>query len=364
MKFLTDFYLPSLETMSSGVLTQPVQSILFEAGVFWLTVYLLMSQFAAKHLRNMYRQFEFWKLVKTRTGIFMKNGQDDTVLMTILLVHHGSAGAMMMYGYLSGDATWFRHGYLFETGFEIADMIGIFSQKLYPHRPLDGRKDEMGPGMVFHHTPGTLLALPIFLTGLYENEHIQAITISLLVGGAISCAFAQKMYTLKLDTPSELRYQTFLFFGNICFFFYCRWYVYPLHSYLVVKELGTELKGTLLLKMLYGAGVVFSLFNIVITVDVVPKCLRYIKRCFDGETPLEDGKIPSTRDSLVLKAAAAGNYTGRRSSVINIMSSRRRSSMAQLIGMISLEDLEETEFSDTESDDFIAAPSATTKKIQ
>jgi TLC domain len=338
MDFFTEFYVPQLETMSSGILTQPVQSILFET-IVWTIIFLVFCQLGGKHLRGLYRNFEFWKLSKSRSGIFMKNGQDDTVFLTVVGFHHATAGGMMLYGYLTGSPTWFRHGYLWEAGFEIGDLLSMALQ-IYPHRPLDNMKEEMRPAMIFHHIPGIFLALPIFVLELHNNENLQAIAIALLVGAAISTVIAQKMYTLKVDTQSEIKYSTFLFAVNVAFFFYCRWYVFPVHSYLLIQDVEkTDMGKTILLKMLYACGGIFSLFNVAITADLVPKLIRYTKRCLDGVTPLEDGKVPSTRDSLVVKSYAEGTYGGRRSSVMNIISSRNRSSMANMIGMVSLESL-------------------------
>jgi len=271
------------------------------------------------------------------------NGQDDTVLFTLIVVHHSIAGGLMLLGFFIGDATLFRHGYLCETGFEVADLIAMLLP-LYPYRKYDGMKGDMKAAMVFHHTPGIALAFPIIQTKLYENENLQAIAVALLIGAALSLIFAQYVYSLDLQT--QLKHATATLFCNVSFFVYCRWYVFPKHSFLLIEDVkNTPLGDTFLMKMLVAAGVVFSVFNVAITADLIPLTIRYVKRCVDGVTSLEIKPVPSSRDSMVIKSFKRGSYMGRRSSIVDLVLSPddpneaippfRRSLMANILMQMS-----------------------------
>ena len=201
-------------------------------------------------------------------------------------------------------------------------------------------------------TPGIMLAFSVVLTGLYENENLQIITIALLIGAAVSLFFGQYLYTL--DVNKQIKHATFVFLCNVCFFLYCRWYLFPKHSLLFIEDVkNTPLGDTFLMKMLYAAGCIFSVFNVAICADIIPMTYRYVKRCIDGTTPLEIKPVPSSRDSMVVQSYKRGSYTGRRESILRLArrtsltagrtknsAPRRNSSLTSaLTRMVTLDDM-------------------------
>ena len=57
---------------------------------------------------------------------------------------------MMMSGFYLDEPSLFRHGFLCETGFEIADLLAM-ALPLYPYRKYDGFKADMKAPLLFHH---------------------------------------------------------------------------------------------------------------------------------------------------------------------------------------------------------------------
>jgi hypothetical protein len=112
-------------------------------------------------------------------------------------VHHGVAGAMMMLGVLHDDPILWRHGYLLESGYEIADLFSIFFN-LYPYRQ-DGMKPEIKIALIFHHLPGILLSAFVLEADLHYNTHLREIGMWLLLGACQSCVGGVFIYCLNFE---------------------------------------------------------------------------------------------------------------------------------------------------------------------
>jgi hypothetical protein len=316
MQFLVDLRLPFLDAYLAG----PTQSLLAEA-LFWTLLMLLYSSTASRAIRPVARKMNYWKLAKQRGGIFCGNGQDDSILLFLWGIHHFVAGAMMAYGVVTHDNSMWRHGYLLETGFEISDSVSVIAS-LYPYK-LDGMKSDIKAALIFHHATGTLLAYPILNSVLAANEHMQAITMWLLFGAAISCVAACFMYTRNFD--NEMPLVTTVFLVNVAFFLYCRFYQFPLHSWQLIQDVQAAEEGSFggiqvstLLKLLYGGLLAMSMFNLGIVADLVPKSVRYVKRALDGVTPIEAEPVPRSRDSIFSRRASVQllQKSGRRGSTL------------------------------------------------
>jgi len=149
---------------------------------------------------------------------------------------------------------------------------------------------------------------------------------------------------------------------NIGFFFWCRWYIYPIESIALLKDVRADpaLNDGILVYLLYAGGILMAIFNLGICADALPKCVRYIKRAMDGVTPIETEAVPSSRDSVLYRSGAGGGGNGgrRRSSIlvavdsVNPVSSKaRRLSMTILMGMNAVEDLVQTSKNDDDEDE-------------
>jgi hypothetical protein len=332
MQFLLDLRLPFLDAYLAG----PTQSLLAEA-LFWTIIVLIYSSIAPRIIRPVARKMKYWKLAKQRGGIFCGNGQDDSIVLFLWGLHHFVAGAMMAYGVVTHDNSMWRHGYLLETGFEVSDSISVIAS-LYPYK-LDGMKSDIKAALIFHHATGTLLAYPILNSILAANEHMQAITMWLLLGAAVSCVVACFVYTRNFDSEMPLVTTAFLF--NVVFFLYCRFYQFPLHSWHLIQDVKAAEEGAFggievstLLKFLYGGLIAMTLFNLGIITDLVPKSVRYVRRALDGVTPIEAEPVPRSRDSIF----------SRRASVQLIQKSSRRGStlFAAVMHLTAVDDIAAT----------------------
>lgn len=212
--------------------------------------------------------------------------------------------------------------------------------------------------------PGTLLGPFLLESELYENPHLQAIVICLLLGAAVSLIVAIYTYGLDFSTHRDTAKATVVFALNMAFFVYCRWFIFPREALALLADVrnnpALNEQHPWAMKMLYTGGAVFCVFNAGILGDSIPKLFRYIKRCRDGVTPMEDKPVPSSRDSIMMKKDSQGgggaNDGRRRSSLFLLMvdtftdgqpvgkdrrarSSFSLSSFSTVIGMNTIEDV-------------------------
>lgn len=340
LHFLEEGRLPALD----GVASDANQALLLEV-LFWAVAYTLFVQVASRLLRALYRRSALWARAHKRVGLFLGNGRDDAVLLTCLGLHHGVASYLMYRGMVDDAPSVWRHGYLLETGFEVADFAGM-ALSSYPYTRYDGMKPEIQAAMVVHHLPGILLSVFIMETGLYRNRHMQQIVLSLLGGALISCMTCVYMYTL--DFKTHMVQAAVAFNVNVAFFFYCRWYIFPREAFALLADVHADplLSGSLLVTLLRAGGVFMALFNIGITVDVLPKTVRYVRRAVDGVTAIDTEDVPKSRDSVLF--GRAGRRPLRRESslrlavdAVNPIAGReRRASLMTVMGMAAIEDMD------------------------
>ena len=65
-----------------------------------------------------------------------------------------------------------RHGFLMETGFEVADLISM-ANKLAPYD--FGVQEDLIIPIICHHIPGMLVPAAILESGLHEDPHLRII---------------------------------------------------------------------------------------------------------------------------------------------------------------------------------------------
>jgi TLC domain len=282
-----------LHLFANSYLSGGTHSLLVEA-TSWVIIYTIYAHVFSGLLRSVSKHLPWWELAKTRGGVFCGNAQDDSILLVILCLHHGIAGAMMAYGQFHSNPMMWRHGYLLETGFEIADLIAMLLHT-YPYRH-EGIKPELKMALVFHHLPGISLAAFILEAGLHHNEHMRAIGMWLLLGACASCFAALNSYCLSIKTQMKQLATTSIV--NFTFFVYCRFYEFPKHSYYLIRDVQSsdEFEGTIMLKLLFFGAIALALFNLGIVADLLPKNIRYVKRAIDGVTPLETKPVPKSRE--------------------------------------------------------------------
>lgn len=289
MQFIVNARIPILDELLTG----ENQSFLIEA-LFWTMAFLIYANLFSSLLRSISEHLPWWHLAKKRGGVLCGNGQDDSLLYLVLAVHHGVAGAMMMLGVLFDDPILWRHGYLLESGYEIADLFSIFFN-LYPYRQ-DGMKPEIKIALIFHHLPGILLSAFVLEADLHYNTHLREIGMWLLLGACQSCVGGVFIYCLNFDT--QMKQAAVLYLLNVAVFVWCRLVVFPREAYLLIQDVqnSSKFQDSTLLKLLYFGGISLSLFNLGIVADVVPKSIRYCKRAIDGVTPIETEPIPKSRE--------------------------------------------------------------------
>ena len=325
-----------------GYITPETQSIAIEV-LFWTICYTLFVQCFSRALRCVYRQTNIWNYAKKREGIFLGNGRDDAVLLTCLGVHHGCAAYLMYIGLMNDDPDLWCHGFLLEAGFEVADYAAIIFG-IFPYASYDGFRADVKPILMAHHVPGIVLSFFVMNSGLYQNVHMQKICLALLGGAFFSCIATVYIYSLNPD--KQMTQAAVAFNLAAVFFLWCRWWVYPIESFALLEEVRAhhELSNGIILYVLYAAGILMALFNLGIAADVLPKCIRYTKRAFDGVTPIDINDISSSRDSILRR---------RRSSVMKVVEAVnpiRRYSLITVMGMNAIEDIVNTSKNNDDDD--------------
>jgi len=297
LDYFIDARLPALD----GYLSGPHQSLLLELA-FWLSLFLVYFSVGSELLRSILRTKEFWHAnsLKTKAGIFCWNAQDDVILLTLLGIHHGSAGLMCALGVMNNDANMWRHGYLWEVAFELGDLISMLV-RLYPYK-LDNVKMDAQIGMIFHHLAGVFFSALILEAGLHHNGHVREIAFWLLVGASVSCWVAIRQAFLCLTT--QILQATMVYAFGVAFFCYCRLYVLPTESYLVMQDVNAdpELAGTWFATLLPVYFWLLTVFNLLILADAIPKLIRHFQRLGDGVTVIENVKVPLSREDSMQPA--------------------------------------------------------------
>eukprot|EP00579_Thalassiosira_antarctica_P025440 CAMPEP_0202014786 /NCGR_PEP_ID=MMETSP0905-20130828/30120_1 /ASSEMBLY_ACC=CAM_ASM_000554 /TAXON_ID=420261 /ORGANISM="Thalassiosira antarctica, Strain CCMP982" /LENGTH=384 /DNA_ID=CAMNT_0048574785 /DNA_START=80 /DNA_END=1234 /DNA_ORIENTATION=+ len=339
-------------------LSPETQSIALEV-IFWALSYTLFVQIFSHVLRKVYRRTKIWNYARQREGVFLGNGRDDAVLLTCLGIHHGFAAYLMYKGLTTNHPNTWRHGFLVETGFEVSDYVALILG-IYPYAKHDGFKDDIKVALVVHHIPGIVLSVFVMGCGLYKNSHMQKICLCLLGGAFVSCL--STVFTYALNFQTQMTQVAIAFNINAGFFLWCRWYIYPIESIALLKDVHADpaLNDGILLYLLYAGGILMAIFNLGICADVLPKCVRYIKRAIDGVTPIETKPVPSSRDSMLYRSGAGGGGNGgrRRSSILvavdsvsPVSSKARRLSMTTIMGMNAVEDVVQTSKNEDDGDE-------------
>lgn len=170
---------------------------------------------------------------------------------------------------------------------------------------------------------------------------MRAIGMWLLLGGCESCIGVVYIYCLNISTQMKQVAAIFLF--NLLFFIYCRFYQFPVHSYYLIQDVKAleELEGSSILKVLYFGATSLTLFNLAILADLVPKSVRYVKRAFDGVTPLEMEPVPLSREDRMKPKQRRSSLGVALDAVVAIDKevSRRRSAQLTIMHLNIVQDL-------------------------
>ena len=294
-----DYYfldVPHLPILDGYNISKDSQSIIFEI-VSWTAIYLIYAAIMSRLVRFIMSQMAFWNdgNLNKRSGGICCNAQDDMVVFVVFGIHHLIAGCMCFNGLVNDDGNMFRHGYLLEVGFEIGDVVSMIVN-LYPYA-LDNVKPESRNGLLFHHLSGIFFSGIYLHANLHCNEHFRIIAVVLLFGAAFT-ALSGVYLTSMNPEGKQVKQVTFLMIVGLCFWCYCRFYIFPCESYLLLQQVwaNPELCGTYVEVCLYLSYIFYTLFSLGIAIDFGSKCIRLAKRCFDGVTPYDVDDVPPSRE--------------------------------------------------------------------
>ena len=279
------------------VMSQHNQSIFLELA-FWCVGYMVYGAVVSEWLRHWWSKSSYWDFFKQKFGVFCWNAQDDVVLMNMLGIHHTVAGGMCVMGQLLGDWNLWKHGYMIEVGFEIADVLSMNPfYPMYPYRHDNMRLDAYVK-LLFHHVPCIITGVFVFQCNLQDNPIVHGFCFWCLIGAAASMFGAIFVESRDLDKRSELIQATLPLVVNVGFWYYCRFYRIRLNGYEFLDYLRGHpvLKDHIFTALLPYFYALLTVFNALVLLDGIHRCVRYTMRCIDGVTEVEKGEVPLSRE--------------------------------------------------------------------
>mmetsp|Transcript_4229 Transcript_4229/g.4959 ORF Transcript_4229/g.4959 Transcript_4229/m.4959 type:complete len:305 (-) Transcript_4229:102-1016(-) len=280
-------------------LTVAQQSILFEIG-FWCFAYAIFANICSRLIRVIYSKCSFWEQCKKRSGIFAQNAQDDCIVLSILALHHGFGGTLMLLGSFYGDSMLWRHGYLVETGFEVYDLIAMVFY-MFPYT--EYLKPEIRVVMAFHHIPGICLSMIILTSDLGKNHHLHMIGGCLLFAGGVSCAAG--LYVHSLDFKKQMWQAIIGQIVNALFYIAARFIVYPIEVYGIYNDMVQGGYSDFEVKSVAVGTLMMGVFNVVLLPDILSKCYRYTVKAINNDTAPLEKDVPLSKEDRMRKEKSA-----------------------------------------------------------
>jgi len=116
--------------------------------------------------------------------------------------------------------------------------------------------------MGFHHIFGVIIIVPVLTTGLYMDQNLQLIGISLLLAGAVSCLGLVISRTMDRRVAVEAWMDFLIWLVNLSFFVLCRFYIFPRQLYLYFEKNNWETDYLFIV-----SAICMLIFNVLIFMD-------------------------------------------------------------------------------------------------
>ncbi len=258
--------------------------------VGWAAFYGVFIRYAEQYWTAYHKSKPWWAMSAKRSGTFRKNAQDDIVFVSALTMHHFISGGLMQLGAMLMSRDMWRHGYLFELGFELYDCIAMLF-KIYPYNS-DTMKDGTAKANFFHHAPGLMMWYPLLQSQMDMSPHCRAVGGALLLAGAVSAGTGVYIQTRNFNTQMGQAAAVQAF--STLVFVWARFWVFPKEMYLLYMERGYT-------STIVGF-VLMMTFNVVVLLELVPKTLRYIQKAKGQKVELETEPVPKSAEQLAQEA--------------------------------------------------------------
>jgi len=173
----------------------------------------------------------------------------------------------MLYAWTYTNPTFYGYALLWELVDSINDMICM----IFLWWPFDERDIKMIVMMGIHHLTAAIVVVPSLTTGVYMDQHIQCIGIALMFAGSVSAVLHGISRTMDRRVEKEAWMDFVIRFGNLLFFVFCRFYIFPqqLSMFFEKQEL---LLGSMRYKIYAGTSCMI-IFNVAILMEAIRSTL-------------------------------------------------------------------------------------------
>jgi len=233
-------------------------SVAFEMVILLVLYRVVFFTILKSCINKLFATRPWWDYLTTYEGLFSKNAQVEVVYVAILMIHHFIGGLGMLYGYIKDDPVIFAHAALFELVDDIHDLMCM----TFLLWPFEERDYKMLVVMGFHHIFGVIIIVPVLTSGLYMDQNLQLIGISLLLAGAVSCLGLVISRTMDRRVPTEAWMDFLMWLVNLSFFSLCRFYIFPQQLYLFLEKTNWETNYPII-----ASAICMVIFNLLIFMD-------------------------------------------------------------------------------------------------
>lgn len=239
-----------------------LRSIAIETAVLFVSYRLLFFILLRVVVKKVLSSRPWWDYLTTYKGLFSENTQVEVVYIILLGSHHILGGLMMIYAIIYDKPVIYAHAAIWELVDDIHDMTCMIALWW----PFHKRDIKMITVMGFHHMAGIIIIVPLLISGLYRNVHLQIAGMALLFAGGVSCFGLAISRSMDRRIAIEAWMDFISAVVNFIFFAFCRFFVFPWQIYLFVKK--TALNSTWKVSF-YIAITFMMLFNILICIDII-----------------------------------------------------------------------------------------------
>jgi len=225
--------------------------------VIYRTVFFTVLK---RKINEFYAARPWWDYLTTYEGLFSKNTQSEVIYFSLLGIHHYLGGFGMLYAYLYDTPALYGHAALWELVDDINDLVSM----LFLYWPFEERELKMLVVMGVHHLCGLIIIVPLLITELYLDHHLQLISMALLLAGGGSCSALVMSRTMDRRVPKEAWMDFLIWLVNLSFFLLCRFYIFPQQLYLYFEKSNWETN-----HLLIAGAMCMMIFNVLILMDAL-----------------------------------------------------------------------------------------------
>jgi len=236
---------------------------------------LLLFRVLRKAIHRVYSRQPWWEYLTTYRGIFCQDVQKEVQYCSILAVHHLFGGYLMLHGLRHQQPEFWAAGAIVEMSDDIHDCALMFLNK-WPFGDGAEKDLKLVAIMTVHHLASITCFVPTLLNGLHANPRVQKLGAALLSAGGVSLVAIVASRTRNRKNAAHARQDAMLCVGNLAFYTYCRFYVFPVEILGLFREDYRSFTPTMQ-KSFCLFTVLMSVFNVAIFLEAVKQTVERVR---------------------------------------------------------------------------------------